>query len=113
MELLDLSYSIGNYAIAASALAIVSHLLIRRFVPACLIAAILCSVVNLAHQEWVSNFGIKPGWALPLLMVGFLSALPVCFAVGLPFQSIRESRRHGAKPGAAVGQVHAKSGMPG
>lgn len=49
--------------------------------------AAFCSILNVVHESWAAGFAVKPGWMLPLLVVGFLFALPGCFVVGLPFRA--------------------------
>lgn len=71
---------------------LLAHLVVRRYVPAALLAAALGCATWMARAAASIGFDVKPGWTAPLFLLGFLTALPVALLCGLPFLARRNSR---------------------
>ena len=84
--------SIAVAAMIALAIAAVVHAFIRKQELASILGALLCALANLLWLELETGFAIKPGWLLPVFMIGFGFGLIICFGVGLLFQPFRKSR---------------------
>jgi MFS family permease len=90
------------YSTFVVVVAIVLHLLSRRFFVVSLAGALLCSVAALWYSTWVAHFCVNIGWAPIILVAGVVYALPVILAVGLPFLLVRRSRRMVHKSGKGI-----------
>lgn len=81
---------IWGYIAFAATMAIVSHVLVKRFVLACLGGAALSPILCMIFEAWITGSAIKPGWALPMFVLGGIIALPVFLFVGWLFVIFRD-----------------------
>jgi hypothetical protein len=71
---------------------------VNLFFRTCLGIAVLCSCVWFSVLWATSEDGVKPGWAVPLLMIGTVVAFPAPVIGGLLFHFIRiRAVRYAAK----------------
>jgi hypothetical protein len=89
-------YGVTEYLAVTLVVAVIVHLVIRKYVVAGIATAMLSSIANLVHEAWIADFQVKPGWVLPLYIAGFVLALPASFLGGIPHLFWREYRRRAA-----------------
>ena len=87
-----MEFSVLDYAAIDLAIAVVTHALIRRSEEATGIGTCLCALASFLLVELESDFAIKPGWAVPVLLAGSILGLPICLGVGWLFDLIRSKR---------------------
>jgi hypothetical protein len=88
-----MDYGLAGYLMFVAAVALMLHLLSRRFFVVRLGAAVLCPVAALWYSAWARNFNVNVAWAPVVLVWLALYALPVGLVVGLPFVIMRRSLR--------------------
>lgn len=74
--------------------AIVLHILFRQYSSTCLFGSVFVALLNLAHETWIADFKVNPGWAPAVILMGIVPALPVFLIVGIPFLIYRRPREH-------------------
>ena len=81
----------------ASAVATVSHWLVRRFWLAVLLSALMTSFINFGYELVRHDFAVRPSdvafWIPMLVAMSFAVALPVVAIIGIPFYVIRRRRK--------------------
>lgn len=82
-------HGVPEYVVFVAVVAVVFHLLIRRWLVACPIGAIVCSLANMLHEAWLVNFEVNIAWAPFMFVVGCVLAAPVFAVVGMPFLWLR------------------------
>jgi hypothetical protein len=90
-------WGVPEYLLFVAAIALALHAVSRNYLVSTIGGAAACSVLNLAHEAWLTGWRVNPGWAIPMFVVGLMLALPVSGSVGLPFLAIRYWRGRGAE----------------
>lgn len=85
-------YGLTEYVAFVAVVGLVAHCFIRDYGVGCVITTTIGTVGNLAHETWAANFQVKPGWVVPLLMMGTVVALPVSLVIGVPHVIWRKRR---------------------
>ena len=88
-----MEFSVLDYAAIDLTIAVLTHKFIRHIDVATGTGMCLCTMASFLMVEVESKFQVKPGWAMPVLLVGFVFALPFCFGTGWVFNAIRKARQ--------------------
>ena len=86
-------HGVTEYIAFVAFVGMILHGLVRSYATASIATAVASAVGNIIHETWVANFQVKPGWVLPLFIMGFVLALPFSFLVGVPHLLWRTNRR--------------------
>jgi hypothetical protein len=86
-------HGISEYLALFGLVAFVLHAIGRRYWKCTILATFACSIINMAHEAWVADWKVNPGWAPSMLFIGALVALPICALAGLPSLAMRRWRR--------------------
>ncbi len=72
----DMWYGIEQYVTLVAIVSLGVHLLVRRYLLACLAIVVVSSIGNLVHEAWLANFDVIIG--VRIVMLGLmLQAFPV------------------------------------
>jgi hypothetical protein len=88
-----MDYGLAGYLMFVAVVALMLHLLSRRFFVVSLGAAVVCPVAALWYSAWARDFNVNIAWAPFVLVSLALYALAVNLVVGLPFLILRHVRR--------------------
>jgi hypothetical protein len=86
-------YGLGEYLLLAGVLSAIVSLFLRNYAVSSILSAGLASMLNLLHESWLAHFDVNIGWGPPMLMLGFVAALPVALIAGLPSVAVRRLRK--------------------
>ncbi len=85
-------YGVREYAILVTIISLAVHLFVRRYVVACVVIAVVSSIVNLAHETWLADFDVNLAWGPFMLAIGTIFAFPVAAVTGISFAFVRACR---------------------
>jgi hypothetical protein len=76
-------HGVPEYLAVVAAVAVILHVLVRRWLAACAIGTVFCSTVNLVHEAWLVNFKVNIGWAPFEFVSGCVRGLAKVLTVSL------------------------------
>jgi hypothetical protein len=88
-----MDYGLAGYLMFVAAVALMLHLLSRRFFVVSFGAAVVCPVAALWCSAWARDFNVNIAWAPFVLVWLALYALLVSLVVGLPLVILCRARR--------------------
>ena len=77
-------HGVPEYLALVAVVGLIVHCLVRQFAVAGLATAALSSLVIIGLEAWVADFQVNPGWLIPMIISGFVIALPAGFLAGIP-----------------------------
>ncbi len=86
-------HGVSEYLLFVALVSLALHSVSGKYVACTLGGAAACSILNLAHEAWLANWQINPGWGPPMFVVGAMLALPVSALAGLPLLGLRHLRK--------------------
>jgi len=88
-------HGVAEYLLFTTLVALGLHSVSGRYAACTAGGAAACSILNLIHEAWLSDWRVNIGWVPPMFIIGVVLALPVSALVGLPFVCRRRLRRSG------------------
>jgi hypothetical protein len=73
-------HGLAAYSGLCAVAAITFHMIFHRYLATCLLGSIFVASVNLAHETWVADFQVNPGWAPAVVLMGSTDVAGLTFA---------------------------------
>lgn len=84
-----MSYGLSEYLLLVGIMSAAASLFARNYLVSSFATAGLASILNLLHEARLADFEVNIGWGPPMLMLGFVAALPISLIAGLPAYAYR------------------------
>ena len=85
-------YGLSEYLLLVGIMSAAVSVFARNYLASSFATACLASILNLLHESWQADFDVNIGWGPPMLMLGFVAALPVALITAFPACAIRRWR---------------------